>query len=199
MCARWLGDGGEQLVPFGELPGVQIELLDDFVSGVAKRAGSSRVGEEFCDRVTEAAPVGRIDQQATVLVSNLVTMAADIAGDDRPSLPQRFGNSKPEALLEALLDDHVGVTLERVYDRGILLDVVHRQACDGHPCALLVTQCAPGRLHLIERFGLLGVVSDRMDGRSGEDEMSLNVGERVLDEAAHHTNRVLDAIPAAGV
>jgi hypothetical protein len=44
-CVRGLGDRGEQLVPFQQLPGVQEVLLDDVVSGVAKRAGSCSVGE----------------------------------------------------------------------------------------------------------------------------------------------------------
>ena len=62
-----------------------------------------------------------------------------------------------------------------------------------------MSQRAPGHLHLVERFRLLGVVIDRVDGGSGENQVSLHVGERVLDEAAHHTDRVLDVIPAAGV
>ena len=98
-----------------------------------------------------------------MLVRDLVAVTADIAGDDGASLPQRFGDAQPEALLEALLDDHVGVALERVDDRGVLLDVVHRHACDGHSAALLVSQRPPGCLHLVERSRLLGVVGDRMD------------------------------------
>jgi hypothetical protein len=61
----------------------------------------------------------------------------------------RFSVLDVSAGNQALLDDHVGVALERVDDRGVLLDVVHRQARDGHPAALLVSQRPPGCLHLV--------------------------------------------------
>ena len=101
-CVRCLDDGGEQLVPFCELPAAQEVLLDDIASGVAEGARSCRVGEQLGDRVPEATQVGRVDQETVVLVVDLVAVAADVAGDDGASLPQRFGDAKPEALLETL-------------------------------------------------------------------------------------------------
>ena len=135
-----------------------------------------------------------------MLVLNLLAVTTDIACDDRASLPQRFGDSKPEALFEALLDHHIGMALERVNDCGVFFDVVHRHACDCHSETQFVRQRPPRSLNLVERFRPLWVVGDGVDRRSSENQLSLlHVRERVLREAAHHTERVLDAIPATDV
>ena len=190
-------DRGEQVVPVGELAAVQEVPLDDVVSPVAQRLGVARVREKLGDRVAETAEISGVDQQAAVLVLNLLAVTTDIACDDRASLPQRFGDSKPEALFEALLDDHIGMALERVNDCGVFLDVVHRHACDCHSETQFVRQRPPRSLNFVERFRPLRVVGDGVDRRSSENQLSLlHVRERVLREAAHHTERVLDAIPA---
>ena len=53
------------------------------------------------------------------------------------ALPHRLGDGEPEALGEALLHDDVGAALERVDDRRVLLDVLHRQQREVHALARL--------------------------------------------------------------
>ena len=74
-------DRGEQVVPVGELAAVQEVPLDDVVSPVAQRSGAARVREKLGDRVAEAAEISGVDQQAAVLVLNLLAVTADIACD----------------------------------------------------------------------------------------------------------------------
>ena len=66
---------------------------------------------------------------------DLVLDAADGARDHRARLPHRLGHGQAEPLLEALLHDHRRVALQRVDDRRVLLDVLHRQAGEVHPAA----------------------------------------------------------------
>ena len=69
-----------------------------------------------------------VDQDAGFAVDDLVLNPADAAGHHRPRLPHRLGDRQPEPLGEALLEHDVGSSLDRVHDRRVLLQVVHRQA-----------------------------------------------------------------------
>jgi hypothetical protein len=129
---------------------------------------------------------------------DLVADPADGAREHRPRLPHRLGHGESEALAQALLDDHAGVALERVHDGGILLDVRRRQERQVHPLAMRVGQAAPGRFHLLEDGGALGIVRHGLHVRTREHELRrrrrLAVEERRVP--LEHTDRVLESIPA---
>ena len=58
-------------------------------------------------------------------VLDLQRYAAHVAADERPRLPDRLRDRQPEALARGLLDEHVGVGLERVdLDRPDVVEVV---------------------------------------------------------------------------
>ena len=103
-------------------------------AGLAKTVCEVVVVEEHANRSGHRVQVARvIDQETFDMVVDLVLDAADSAGDDRTALPHRFGHGQTEALAQALLDDHAGVTLEGVDDRGVLVGVGHRQRREMHP------------------------------------------------------------------
>jgi len=87
--------------------------------------------------------------------------------------------------------------LQRVDDRGVLLDVGHWQRDEVHALGDLVGQ----RLVLGDRLGehlaALRVVGHRLDRRPGMDEVRVGHHRRdVRREAADHPDRVLQRVPA---
>ena len=87
----------------------------------------------------------------------------DVAGDRRPSLPQRLGDGEAEALADRLLDHDVGLRLERVdLDRADVVEVVED---------LDVGVAVGVAVGLVEELPALGVV-----GRHRADERELDLG-----------------------
>lgn len=141
----------------------------------------------------KAARVGRVvDEHAAHPVDHLLGDAADARGDDRAALPERLADPETEALVQALLDHHVGSALERVNDRAVLLQVVHRQRGDGHTAALGQRQRRPRPLELLEHEAALGIVRHRVGGRPREYEVRVEPCGHVADEALEHADRVLE-------
>src|SRR3954453_14341059 len=71
------------------------------------------------------AVLDRGDQVAGFAVLDLQRDPADVAADERATLPQRLADGQAEALLRGLLDHDVGERLERVdLDRPDVVEVV---------------------------------------------------------------------------
>ena len=119
------------------------------------------------------------------------------AGDDRPRLPHRLGDGEPEALGEALLHDDVGASLDRVDDRRVLLDVVHRQAGEVHALAQR-RSAARARARAPRR------APRRPRGRRrppptygpGEHQVRTVVVASARRSPSQHARRVLEPVPA---
>ena len=107
-------------------------------------SAARRVVEQRADRGAVGGEVERIVEQQPVSPSTIWSWMPPIAtGDDRARLPHRLGDGQPEALGQALLHDHVGATLQRVDDRGVLLDVGHRQRDEVHALGDVVGHASP--------------------------------------------------------
>ena len=84
-------------------------LLHPDASGGSHPVRAFSVGEQPSDGLAHLPEVtGVRDQQTRLAVVDLVPDSADPACDDRPLLPHRLGDRQPEALGEALLDNHAG-------------------------------------------------------------------------------------------
>jgi hypothetical protein len=105
------------------------ELLDRTQAGGAAQPGcQTDVVEQPVDRGSERAEVrGVVNEQALVLVADLVLDAADARSHERFGLDHGFGDGEPEPLLETLLHHHRGMALEGVDHRRVLIGIVHRE------------------------------------------------------------------------
>ncbi len=139
---------------------------------------------------------GSIDQDTPVAIGDLVGDPADAAGHDRPGLPHGLRDGQPEPLGQALLHHDRGVALERVDDRRVLLQVVHRQKSQ-------VDALAHGRLELApvaasggQHGGALGIVGHGVDRRPCVDQVRVGMGGDVTREPVDHADGVLQRVPA---
>ena len=137
-------------------------LLDPALGGDPDLLRALIVGQQAGDRRPRLLEVARVRQQhARSAILDLIANAADPARHDRPLLPHGLGDRQAEPLREALLHDHAGVPLERVDDRRVLLDVVHRQRAQVHSPADRRRQVVPRRAHAVQDLGALGIVGNR--------------------------------------
>ena len=117
---------------------------------------------------SERLEVSRIDQATVDAVVDLIPDAPEPARDNGACLPHRLGHGESEALREALLDDDVGATLERVDDDSVLLDVVRGEVRDVDPTSHRFAQAGPSLSKLLQDGDGLGVVADGRRRRAGE-------------------------------
>jgi hypothetical protein len=104
--------------------------------------------------------LGRVDQEARYSALDLERDAAHVPGDGRPSLPERLGHGKPEALAGRLLKHDVRLRLEGIdLDRPDVVEIVEDLDV-GVVCCVLV--------RLLEVVPAFGVVR-----REGADEGKL--------------------------
>ena len=105
------------------------ELLSDATLGRdADFLRTSAVRQQLGDRRPSLFEVARVRQQyARSAILDLVANTTDPTRHDRPSLPHRLGDGQAESLREAFLHDDVCVPLERIDNRRVLVDVIHRQ------------------------------------------------------------------------
>ncbi len=125
------------------------------------------------------------DEEAGDAVLDLQRDAADVAADERARLPDRLGDRQPEALAGGLLDQHVGVRLERVdLDRADVVEVVED---------VYVRVAVGVGDRRVEEVPALGVVAGHR-----ADQRELHLGHRLLDEAVgvDHAERVLPGVEA---
>ena len=87
--------------------------------------------------------MGVVHEDPAAAVLDLVPDASDAGGDHRPRLPHRLRDGQPEALGQALLDNHRRVALEGVDDGGVLLLVLERDVDQVHPRADVGRQLPP--------------------------------------------------------
>src|SRR4051812_23232529 len=67
----------------------------------------------------------RIDEEATLSILDLQRNPPYIAADRRACLPKCLRDGQPEALASRLLQDHVGLRLERIdLDRADVVEVI---------------------------------------------------------------------------
>ena len=99
------------------------------------RAASGSASSAMSASPNARRSLGSESSTPDIAVDDLVLNAADPARDDRPLLPHRLGDGEAEPLGQALLDDHLGVALDRVDDRRVLLDVDPSAATPGEPAA----------------------------------------------------------------
>ena len=116
--------------------------------------------------------------------------------DHRARLPHRLGDGEPEALGDALLHHDVGDALERIDDHRVLLGVVERQAHEVDVAARVLPEPVAHRLRLLEHLRALGIVGDVLDRRARVDQVGAGLVAGVLGEAADHSLRVLQPVPA---
>ena len=98
-------------------------LAHVLLAAPAQRAAELGVAQELDRALGALLDAG--DEVSGDAVLDLQRYAADVPADERPRLPDRLGDRQPEALAGGLLDQHVGVRLERVdLDRPDVVEVV---------------------------------------------------------------------------
>ena len=131
-----------------------------------------------------------------IAIDDLVLDAADPRSDDRTRLPHRFGDGESESLRDALLHDHVGPPLQRVHDRRVLLEVVHRQARQVHALPRGAVEARDEVPGLFEDLGSFRIVGHGAHRRARIHEVRVSPGRDVLDEALDDAERILQPVPA---
>ena len=117
----------QELHPTHQMTVSEIAIDHVASSGGTQASGLLRVAKQAVQRTGQADEVGWIgEEQAVVSIDDLIVDATDRSCHDRPGLPHGFGHREAEPFGEALLDDDAGVSLERVDDDCVLVDVVHR-------------------------------------------------------------------------
>src|ERR1700694_4497621 len=100
-----------QLIP--KIARDQEVLADVLASGRGHPLSESGIAQQV--EAAGRALLWARDEIAGHTVLDLNNDAADLAGDDRYSLPQRFGDDEAEPFTERLLDHDLGRALERVH------------------------------------------------------------------------------------
>ena len=119
---------GQEPHPRGHVPIGQEARADLFVGCFAEPSPAFGIGEHVGDRTAETGQVASVgDQDSAHAVLDLDSVSADVARYDRASLPHRLRDAEAEALLEALLDDHGRLALERVDDHGVRVRIAQRE------------------------------------------------------------------------
>ena len=102
----------------------------------------------------------------------------------------------PNPLRNALLHDHVGPPLQRVDDRSVLLEIVHRQACQVHTLPRLSVDARDVLLRLLQDPRSFRIVRHRVHRGTRIHQVRVTVRDDVLDEPPDHAQRVLQQVPA---
>ena len=87
---------------------------------------------------------------------DLIANPADPARDDRARFHIASATVSPKPSAKALLEDHTRVALQSVDNRGVLLDILHRQRAEVHPPTHSRRQLMPRRPDLVENLGASG-------------------------------------------
>ncbi len=132
-----LVDPFQKLDVLPEVADAQI-LFPHSLAGVLPKSFSvvpvlQKPAEGRCERVDVRRVV---EEEAAGSVGYLILDAAHGAGDDGPGLPHRLSDREAKALLQALLNHDRCVPLQRVDDRGILVDVRHGKGGEMHPVSV---------------------------------------------------------------
>ena len=196
-----VGWSGPALAAGRQLPDLTLEQIGEEPQVVAQQARREELAADLLLAEQRHMPVllgvghdlqaalgalgGRADQVPGHAVLDLQRDAADVAADDRPALPEALGHGEPEPLARGLLQDHVGVALERVDLHRA--DVVEVGEDEHVGVAAHVVDDA------LEVVPALGVVAGH-----GTDERELHVGVLRLDGAVDvdHAERVLPRVEA---
>src|SRR5581483_1242581 len=131
-------------------------LLDDAPPrSIAEALRLSRIRQQPGHVAAESLEVLRVvDEDPAAAALDLVLDSADPAGHDRPRLEHRLGDSEPETFGKALLDHDRGTPLQRIDDRGVLVEVIHRQLRDENTRARLAGHRLARSLEVAKDAGL---------------------------------------------
>src|SRR5215510_2974111 len=136
-----------------------------------------------------------VDQQAGPTVIDLVLDTADPARDDGAVLPHRLGHRQAESFGKTLLDDHFCVTLKSVHDGGVLFRIDHWQDGKVNRTSGRRWQSVPCLHRLLQDLPALGSVSDRVNSRPSNDQMSVDARGYVIRESTDDANWILQVVP----
>src|SRR3954447_20679327 len=113
----------EDAEPVAQQPRGEEVLAHVLLAGTAELLAEVRVLED-AERAVGAV-LGVRHEVAGLAVLHLERDAAHVAADERPRLPERLGDGQAEALARGLLNQHLGLRLERVHlDRPDVVQVV---------------------------------------------------------------------------
>ena len=131
-------------------------------------------------------------------VRDLVLDATGRTGDDRTALPHRLRHGQAKALVQTLLHDDRGVSLQRVDDGGVLLGVGHWQVHEMNSSTVGVRELAPGAQDLVEDRCSLRIVGHRVHVWASQDQLGTGRRRPVheLRKALHDAQVVLQRVPA---
>src|SRR5215212_6486017 len=188
----------EELRPGEEVAIGEEALPHALAPGASQPSGKVGGLEQSDDRGSERVEiVGIVHEQAVVAVADLFAVAAHTGGDHGSRLPQRFRDAEAKAFLNALLDDDVGESLQRIDHRRILVERVERQAREVDVAALLCGKPLPCGPDFVEGLVAFRIVLDGAGFGPGNDEVrTADRGQHVLGEGRDDAYLVLEPVPA---